>query len=281
MRPLIRPGSRHQRVFPLSSVEVRAGEGDQPAHIVGHAAVYSRWSVDLGGFKERVMPGAFAKSLGVSDVRALFNHDPNYILGRTKPGTLTLSDETKGLHFDATPPDTQTIRDLVLAPIARGDVDQCSFSFAVRGTEAWDREPTATDGAAWRAPKKDGGLWERDLIDLELFDVSPVTFPAYPQTDVAVRALLSETGIDLDALTAVFARTQRGLPILDNDVDLLESSIAVLRTLLPEANGEEPSGVNPEDGSHSELPTSTAPTRAQLIRELEHRIRIDQSVTLH
>ncbi len=268
--PIIRPGTRHQRVFPLSSVEVRAATDGQPAHIIGHAAVYNRWSVDLGGFKERVLPGSFAKSLGVSDVRALFNHDANYILGRTKSGTLDLADEVKGLHFDATAPDTQTIRDLVLAPIERGDVDQCSFSFSVR-----------EGGDVWREPKTLGGLWERDLTDLELYDVSPVTFPAYPQTDVAVRALLSETGIDLDALTAVLARSGRGLPILDSDVDLLEGSIAVLRSLLPEANGEEPSGANPEDGSHSGAPAAPVATRAQLLRELEHRIRIDQIVITH
>lgn len=271
MRPLIRQGIRHQRVFPLSSVEIRAAADGEPAHIVGHAAVYNRWSVDLGGFKERVLPGAFLKSIGVSDVRGLFNHDPNYILGRTKSGTMSLSDEAKGLHFDIAPPDTQTIRDLVIAPIERGDVDQCSFSFNVRD-----------NGDVWREPKTQGGLWERDLTDLELFDVSPVTFPAYPQTDVAVRALLSETGIDLDALTAVIARTQRGLPTLAADIDLIEGSIAVLRTLLPtEANGEESSGANPEEGSRSDVPANADATRARLIRDLEHRLRLDQVALMH
>jgi HK97 family phage prohead protease len=278
MRPVIRAGVRHQRTYPLS-IELRdMGEGSMPK-MSGHAAVYNKWSEDLGGFKERVLPGAFDKSIGVSDVRALFNHDPNYIFARTSvsagtEGALSLSSETKGLHIEAMPLDTATIRDLVIAPCRAGLVTQMSFSFMVRGDEGWDCELMAGMGAVWRSPKQMDGLYERDLLDLELFDVSPVTFPAYPQTDVAVRALLSKTGIDLDALTACLARSERGLPLLDNDIELITSSIAVLRTVLPpEANGEEPSGANPEDGSRSD---EERPSRARLLRELDHRLRIDQ-----
>lgn len=254
MHPQIRAGARHERVYPLSAIEIRSVEG-QPTHVVGHAAVYNTWSQDLGGFKERVLPGAFSKSLGVSDVRALFNHDPNYILGRTKSGTLTLGDESKGLHFDAIAPETQTIRDLVLAPIARGDIDQCSFSFTVRED-------------AWREPKSLSGLWERDLVDVELYDVSPVTFPAYLQTDVVVRSLATEAGIDLEALTAFLARSLRGLPATDTDVELVTGSIAALQSYLPapEANGEEPSGANGEEPSRS--------SRTRLAMDLEHRLRV-------
>ena len=139
--PRIRAGAREERTFALAGVEVRSGDGEPPV-IVGHAAVYNRWSEDLGGFKERVLPGAFTKTLVGGDVRALFNHDPNFLLGRTKSGTLTLADEAKGLHFEANPPDTQTIRDLVLEPMRRGDVDQCSFSFSVPG--GWRRLARAT-----------------------------------------------------------------------------------------------------------------------------------------
>ena len=271
MKPTIRPGAPHRRGYPMT-LELRdAGDGTMP-HIVGHAAVYNSWSQDLGGFKERVLPGAFAKSLGVSDVRALFNHDPNFLLGRTKSGTLTLSDEAKGLHIDALPPDTQTIRDLVLEPMRRGDVDQMSFSFIVRGDELWDREPTAGTGAVWRSPKQAGGLYERDLLDLELFDVSPVTFPAYTRTDVAVRALLAENGLDLEALTDLLVRGSRGLPLTAGDRDLLTASIAHLRTYLPDANGEEPSGPNGEEPSRPDA--GIDPRRARLLQELEHRRRL-------
>jgi HK97 family phage prohead protease len=188
--PRNRAGVREERTFALAGVEVRTADGAPPT-IVGHAAVYNRWSEDLGGFRERVLPGAFTKSLVDGDVRALFNHDPNFLLGRTKSGTLTLSDEAKGLHFEATPPDTQTIRDLVLEPMKRGDVDQCSFAFSV-----------PAGGDTWREPPQPGGLYERDLVDVRLYDVSPVTFPAYPQTDVAVRALMALLDRDDERLTA-------------------------------------------------------------------------------
>ena len=284
MRPMIRPGTRLLRVFPLSSVEVRAASDGKPERVVGHAAVYNRWSVDLGGFKERVLPGAFDKSIGVSDVRALLNHDPNYIFARTTvaadtEGALELSSESNGLHIEACPMQTDTIRDLVMAPMRLGLVNQMSFSFAVRGQELWDQPATAGTGAVWRSPKTADGLYERDLIDVELFDVSPVTFPAYPQTDVGLRSLLGAKGIDLDALIDCVGRTDRGLPIMPVDIALIEGSIAALRAFLPpEANGEEPSGTNPEDGSRSD---AVAITRARLIRDLEHRLRIDQLATKH
>jgi len=281
MRPTIRPGTRHVRIFPLSSVEIRAASDGKPERIVGHAAVYNNWSEDLGGFKERVMPGAFDKSIGVSDVRALFNHDPNYIFARTTvadgmEGCLTLSTETKGLHIDAMPLCTDTIRDLVMMPMKAGLINQMSFSFSVRGDELWDMPATAGTGAVWRSPKNAGGLYERDLIDVELFDISPVTFPAYTATDVSARALLAETGIDFDALTACLARTQRGLPILESDLDLIRGSMNVLRTYLPtEANGGEPSGTNGEEPSRPADPEPVGAMRASLLRDLEHRLRLD------
>lgn len=281
MRPMIRPGSRHQRIYPLSSVEVRAAEEGKPECIIGHAAVYNNWSEDLGGFKERVLPGAFDKSIGVSDVRALLNHDPNYIFARTTvaadmEGSLSLASQAKGLRIKAMPLCTDTIRDLVMMPMKAGLINQMSFSFAVRGDELWDQPATAGTGAVWRSPKQAGGLYERDLIDVELFDISPVTFPAYTATDVAARALLAGTGIDFDALTACLARTQRGLPILESDLDLIRGSMNVLRTYLPtEANGEEPSGANGEEPSRSADPVPAGAMRASLLRDLEHRLRLD------
>jgi len=214
----------------------------------------------------------------VSDVRALLNHDPNYIFARTTvadgmQGCLSLSSQASGLRIEADPLDTATIRDLVIAPMRAGLVTQMSFSFSVRGDEVWDQPATAGTGAVWRSPKQAGGLYERDLLDLELFDVSPVTFPAYPATDVAVRALLATTGIDFDALIAALSRPERGLPLTEGDLDLIRGSVAVLRSYLPaEANGEEPSGANGEEPSHPDEPVG--PTRARLLRELDLRIRI-------
>lgn len=153
--------------------ELRAVATDSGQKITGHAAKFDQMSEDLGGFRERIAPGAFAKSIQSADVRALWNHDPNYVLGRNKSGTLRLSEDSAGLYYEVDAPETQLIRDMVLAPIARGDVNQCSFGFY-----------TVSDKWA-----KVDGQWVRTLLEVELFDVSPVTYPAYPQTDVAVRSL--------------------------------------------------------------------------------------------
>lgn len=165
----------------ILKIETRA-EGKRT--LVGHAAVFNQLSEDLGGFREQIAPGAFADAIGKDDVRALFNHDPNFVLGRNMSKTLTLSEDQRGLAIHIDLPDTPTIRDLVVAPIERGDVSQMSFGFSVR--------PGGQDWA-----KDDNGQVVRTLKKLRLFDVSPVTFPAYPQTDVATRAMREwQDGVD-------------------------------------------------------------------------------------
>lgn len=155
--------------------ELRASdEGDGPARISGYAAVYNSLSEDLGGFREMIAPGAFGALDG--DVRALWNHNSDYVLGRTRSGTLALSSDEIGLAFEATPPDTQWARDL-MTTIRRGDVDQMSFGFRTVRDE-------------WR--QETGQAPVRTLLQVELYDVSPVTFPAYPQTSAQVRARVSE-----------------------------------------------------------------------------------------
>ena len=159
-----------RRVFP---VEVRVKrDADGKPQIVGHAAVFDSLSEDLGGFREKIAPGAFKRALKEQqDVRALFNHDPNVVLGRTKNGTLRLEEDDDGLLSEIDPPDTQVARDLMVS-MERGDVDQMSFGFVTKKDE-WEE----TEG---------GDI--RTLLDVDLYDVSPVTFPAYPDTDVAVRS---------------------------------------------------------------------------------------------
>jgi uncharacterized protein len=162
-----------RRVIGIAAGELRVQSVDKVTKIAGHAAKFDVLSEDLGGFRERIAPGAFAKSIQSSDVRALFNHDANIVLGRNKAGTLRLSEDVAGLAYEVDAPDTQLVRDMVLSPIARGDVNQCSFGFY-----------TVNDKWA-----KVDGEWIRTLLECDLLDVSPVTYPAYPQTEVAVRAL--------------------------------------------------------------------------------------------
>lgn len=146
---------------------------DGPTKIAGHAAKFDSLSEDLGGFRERIAPGAFAKTIQSGDIRALWNHDANIVLGRNKSGTLRLLEDSAGLAYECDVPDTQLVRDMVISPIARGDVNQCSFGFY-------------TIADKWA---KIDGEWIRTLLECEVFDVSPVTYPAYNSTDVAVRAL--------------------------------------------------------------------------------------------
>jgi HK97 family phage prohead protease len=141
--------------------------------LAGYAAVFDSLSEDLGGFREIIKPGAFAKSIADgADVRALWNHDPNHVLGRTKSGTLRLAEDEHGLRIEIDPPPAQWADDL-LQSVRRGDVDQMSFAFQVpAGGETWTKDDI-------------GKI--RELREVVLRDVSPVTYPAYAATAVVVR----------------------------------------------------------------------------------------------
>jgi len=151
---------------------------DPKGEITGHAAVFNVLSVDLGGWKERIIPGAFARALREEhDVYSLFNHDVNMVLGRTESKTLSLKEDKEGLSFVCKLPDTQYARD-ISAIVERKDIDQCSFGFVPIVTK-WSEEPDPDD--------EKESMIVRELHDVDLFDVSVVTFPAYPQTDAGVR----------------------------------------------------------------------------------------------
>ena len=159
----------------LEAVELRAespGNDDEMPALVGHAAVFDRLSEDLGGFRERVAPGAFAATLAEDDIRALINHRNEYVLGRNRADTLRLAEDDEGLSVRIEPPETSYARDLV-ASIERGDISGMSIGFRTIADE-WNME----DGEPVRTLKA-----------VRLYDVSPVTFPAYPATDMALRAL--------------------------------------------------------------------------------------------
>lgn len=161
-----------RRAFALEGATIEKRDGS-PAVLRGHAAVFDSLSEDLGGFREKIAPGAFADAIQTDDVRALLNHDPNFVLGRNRAKTLRLAEDARGLAIEIDMPDTQAARDLTVL-IGRGDITQMSFGFAVRA-----------GGQDWH--KDDNGTAIRTLKKVRLFDVSPVTFPAYAATDVAVR----------------------------------------------------------------------------------------------
>ena len=174
-----------RRYFPVEELRLE-GEGDSRS-LSWFPAVFDSLSEDLGGFREVIKPRAFTKTVQEQDIRALWNHDPNYVLGRNKAQptpTLDLHVNRHGLRASVTPPDTQWARDLMVS-IDRGDVNAGSFGFQVLKDN-------------WRQDH-DSGEVIRELQEVRLFDVSVVTYPAYPATEgVALRSALRGTGVELD-----------------------------------------------------------------------------------
>jgi len=168
-----------RRFYPSS--EIRVDDQKEPK-LVGYAAVFDSLSEEMWGFREKVAKGAFEKSIVKDDIRMLWNHDPNFVLGRNKAGTLTLREDQKGLYFEGTPPDTQWAKDLLVS-IKRGDITQNSFGFIILDDE-WDED--------------DDGRKVRTLKKVKLFDISPVTYPAYPATELHIRSRWGETTLILD-----------------------------------------------------------------------------------
>jgi hypothetical protein len=157
-------------------MELRVAGDDKAPVLEGHIAVFNQLSDDLGGFREKIVPGAFAETLKTQDVRALWNHENDLVLGRMSAGTLELKEDDTGLAFKNTPPDTTWFRDRLVS-LKRKDVTGASFGFY---TDA-DEWTTEADGTRVRILKK-----------VTLVEVSPgVTFPAYPQadTEVAMRSM--------------------------------------------------------------------------------------------
>ena len=162
------------RMLPIQELRI---DDSLDGKIVGHASVFDSWSETLGGifpFKEIVRKGTFTETIKFDDIRALFNHDPSYVLGRNKAGTLELEEDEIGLRVVITPPDTSWANDLI-KNLRRGDISQMSIGFIVL-EDTWGTQD---------------GIDIREIKKVQLFDVSIVTYPAYTQTDVGVRAMES------------------------------------------------------------------------------------------
>jgi HK97 family phage prohead protease len=160
----------------LEEVRMVDGEGGRPM-IRGYAAVFNSRSQVMttpGGkpFVETIAPGAFRRSLLEADVAGLFNHDASKLLGRRSVGTLRLAEDERGLVYEIDPPDTSYARDLV-ASLSRRDISGSSFSFATVEDD-WSKDAD--------------GLAVRELRQAHVFDVGPVTFPAYLEASAAYRS---------------------------------------------------------------------------------------------
>jgi HK97 family phage prohead protease len=152
----------------------------------GYAYRFNELSHNLGGFVERIMPGAGQRSLEANDVFATFNHDNNNVLGRRSAGTLRLGEDAQGGWYEIDLPNTTVGRDLAEL-LKRGDVNGSSFTFRVN--ENGQRRASNDDPAS--------GLPVREITSMDVVEVGPVLNPAYPTTDAALRAIELCLGINL------------------------------------------------------------------------------------
>ena len=196
----------------LPTAELRIGGTETTPKVTGYAAVFNTWT-DIGGwFKESIKPGAFAKTIKENDIRALMNHDENYVLGRNKAGTLKLEEDKKGLAIEIDPVPATWADDLMKS-MRRGDINQMSFGFQVnKAEEDYDNN-------------------ERILTDVTLFDVSVVTFPAYPTTSAQVRSAFQKTEKKvnhpkLEDLDRIIGKIKAG-------EELTEDEIRAITVLIP------------------------------------------------
>lgn len=185
-----------RRFAPIDPASVEVRDDDNGLRFRGHAAVFNQ-EVDFGFMREVVAPGAFAKTIkDGADVRFLFNHDPSTVMARTSVGSLDLSEDDDGLSVEARldPDDLDTQR--LVPKLRSGNVSQMSFGFSVVKDEMTEDEDDENP--------------LRTLRELELFDVSPVTFPAYEGTDGGLRAAFQDVNNRLQVLglPLVFGRAQ-------------------------------------------------------------------------
>lgn len=216
-----------RRYFPDLELRVERDDSGELDKIRGYAAPFNSWSENLGGFREKIAPGAFTKSIKRDDVRCLKNHNSDYVIGRNEAGTLTLSEDDKGLYYEADPPDTQWARDFMVS-VNRGDVSGSSFGFKIV-KDKWNDD-----------------MSERALQEVQLFDVSPVTYPAYPASSVQVRAI-ERAGISADALDEIFEKLEAGEELTEDDRELANTAVTALQGCTPpvpeEVPAEEPEEV--------------------------------------
>lgn len=167
-----------ERRVMFAPVEYRKTE-DGVAKLVGHGSVFNSETIIAGRFRELVAPGAFTRAVKDDDIRVLFNHDPNYVMGRVSAGTAIVEEDASGLRYEADINLDDPMAVSIAAKVQRRDVTGSSFSFAIE----------SDDDEEWVKPDTRHGLPLRIIKRAKVFDVGPVTFPAYEAAEVSARSL--------------------------------------------------------------------------------------------
>tara|TARA_R110002111_G_C5860838_1_gene360577 strand:+ start:101 stop:751 length:651 start_codon:yes stop_codon:yes gene_type:complete len=172
--------------------------------VVGYGSIWNSRSENLGGFYEYISPDAISQeTIDKSDVRALINHDPNLVLARSTAGNLSLSVDEKGLRYEFSIPETSYGKDLAIN-MKNGNINQSSFAFTV-GSDEWSTDEEGND--------------IRTITSIEkLYDVSPVTYPAYSQAES-----------DLVVAQRALAMYKENKEIKEEETDLVARSLAQLK----------------------------------------------------
>lgn len=159
------------RVINLEKFQTREEDGKR--YLDGYFAVFNQPYEVMPGWIEEIAPGAFARTLRENrDVKVLWNHDTNIVLGSTENRTAYLAEDERGLHGPVEINEEDQDAKNAFARVARGDVRGCSFGFDIRAMEeSWDED----------------GTYRTRLTDVDLYEVSPCTFPAYGQTSITAR----------------------------------------------------------------------------------------------
>jgi HK97 family phage prohead protease len=219
------PGGLEFRSLPkaVAPVEARAADGDASPVIEGLGSVYNQVTT-IGRYypiDEVVDPAAWSKSIGEGDIRSMKNHDTNWLLGRTKSGSLRLSEKKAGLYYeiDVNPDDPNAMS--THAQVARGDIDGSSVWFRVIREE-------------WTEPTDSNGLERplRRILEAELYEVGPVVFPAFEATTSTARSL-APVGSALRAAGVSESRSARLFSDLLSDPAGAEEELRTLFATVP------------------------------------------------
>ncbi|MDY6796966.1 MAG: HK97 family phage prohead protease [Actinomycetota bacterium] len=229
-------GELELRTFPKA--ELRLKESDKEGTIgtlEGLPGIsYNSWSEDLGGFVERILPGACNRSLLENDIVSCRDHEDHLILGRVSSGFLRLDNRDDGLYYEVDLPETTYARDLLVS-VGRKDVKGNSFRFC-------------TIDDRWTMT---GGKEYRDIVEMELYELGPVTMPAYPQTGLGLRSLFHSLGLDHRHLYRSLLRARTG-QMEQRDTDMIASAVEALKRYLPD--GGQGASPAPDKGPQGRIP---------------------------